>query len=343
VIKIKVLGVGQGKLVPSYRYRLKEVVGDFKKEDIELDLFESDISSYPKKSLLKRVIWIGKVFLSRMPLLWKQYNYDVIILQREMISTLYTFERFFYKPYIFDVDDAIHLNQKFKSIEKIARKAAAVVVCNEFLADYYRQYNDNVYIIPTPVNIKKYKPKEKDIDKSSFTIGWIGTSSNFQSLKLIEEALYDFLKRYSDSTLKVVSDEDPYFEKISKNRYIFKKWSENEDVRDIQSFDIGIMPLIDTMHSKGKCAFKMIQYMSCGVPVVSSCLPMNKDILEKDDCGYCLTNYQNVWLLSFDKLYKDKKLRMQLGMNGRKIVEKTFSSKVYAKNYVKLINSIDKG
>lgn len=338
---IKVLGIGQGKLVPSYRYRLKEVLIEFQKVNVDLCLFESTVSSYPSESILKRISWLAKLFFSRIPLIIKQNDYDVIILQREIISTLYTIERFFNKPFILDVDDAIHLNQRFESIDKLAKKAVAIVVCNDFLAEYYHQFNKNVYVIPTPINIDKYKYKHKSIEqKNIFVIGWIGTSSNFSSLKLIEKAVNKFLELYSNSTLKIVSNKDPNFQIIPKHRYIFKEWSEHEDVEDIQSFDIGIMPLINNKHSQGKCAFKMLQYMACNIPVVSSCLPMNEKIIKNSNCGYCIHGYEDEWVSAFLKLYKNEDLRKEFGKNGRRIIEKRFSTKIYARLYCEILKKI---
>jgi glycosyltransferase involved in cell wall biosynthesis len=337
--KIRILGIGQGTLIPSYRYRLKETKQAFENINIDLKLFESNINSYPPANKLARVIWLIKVILSRIPILFQQNRYDVIILQREMISTLYSLERFFIKPFILDIDDAIHLHQKFHGINKLAKKANAIIVCNAYLANYYREFNKSVYIIPTPVDINKYKPIITKHKTDNIIIGWIGTSSNFPSLKSIEKELSIFLNQYPHTILKIVSNEDPSFTLIEKDRYIYKKWSDTEDVADIQSFDIGIMPLIDTEHSRGKCAFKMLQYMSCGIPVISTCLPMNKEIIEINNCGFCISK-KNEWINYLDKLGKEKTLRITMGKEGRKTVIENFSTKVYAKQYKKIILDI---
>ena len=338
-MNIEILGIGQGELIPSYRYRLKEVKNSFKKKGLFLSLYESKVSSYPPSNKVVRFLWIINLFLNRLPLLLEQKKYDLILLQREIVSTLYTLERFFYKPFILDIDDAIHLHQKFNSVDKIAAKASAVVVCNTYLFDYYKKINANVYIIPTPINVDKYIPKKKKTT-SDIVIGWIGTSSNFPSLKLVEEQLARFLKDNNNAVLKIVSDRDPEFLTILSSQYIFKPWSEEEDVQDIQSFDIGIMPLIENEHSHGKCAFKMLQYMSCGIPVVSTCLPMNKSILEIKECGFCVTNENNAWYEAIDKLSKNPSLCNQFAENGRWIIEKHYSTDIYATLYNKVIESL---
>jgi len=336
---MKILGIGQGKLIPSYRYRLKEVKDSFKNKGLSLSLYESRISSYPPSNKVARFAWIINLFFSRLPLLFEQKRYDLIILQREIVSTLYTFERLFYKPFILDIDDAIHLHQRVNSIDKIATKASAIVVCNSYLFDYYKQLNANVHIIPTPINIDKYIPSQKR-KTSDIVIGWIGTSSNFPSLKLVEKQLSKFLHDNSNAILKIVSNEDPKLLTIPHNQYIFKLWSDKEDVQDIQSFDIGIMPLIENEQSHGKCAFKMLQYMSCGIPVVSTCLPMNKSILDTKECGYCVTNENNTWYKAIDKLFNDPNLRDRFAKNGRWIIENYYSTEIYIKLYIQVIESL---
>lgn len=338
---LNVLGIGQGKYIPSYRYRLKETVHDFENNNINLTLFETNINSYPPKNKIYRIIWMMSVLLNRFPLLFKQFKYDAIILQRELISTLYTYERFLKVPYILDVDDAIHLKQKFSSIDKIAKKASAIVVCNDFLFDYYKSLNKNVYIIPTPVNIDKYTPLTER-EKDSFVIGWIGTSSNFKSLKLIEKQLNLFLQNNPESILKVISNEDPLFEFIPKEKYVFKQWSDKTDVLDIQSFSVGIMPLSNNEHSRGKCAFKMLQYMSCEIPVISSCFPMNKDILQMGECGYCIDSYNKEWNIKLQYLYQNRDKCEAFGLVGRQIIEKNFSTVTYAQSYKTVLDFLFK-
>jgi glycosyltransferase involved in cell wall biosynthesis len=341
--KMNILGIGQGCLVPSYRYRLQETRQDFSDHQINLILECFHTSSYPPKNFIKRFPWLFMALIDRLSFLLLQKKADIIILQREMISTLYTLERFISKPYILDVDDAIHLNQKFHAINKIAQKAHAVVVCNQFLADYYKDYNKNIFIIPTPVNTEKYKPGKKTKKSKTITIGWIGTSSNFKSLKLIENALATVLAKNPHIVLKVVSNQDPAFSHLNSKQYIYKQWSDQEDVQDIQSFDIGIMPLEDSDHSRGKCAFKMLQYMACGIPLVSTCLPMNQQILNIKLAGFCVNGYDLEWVNALELLIQNQNLRIEYGMNGRKVIEEHYSTKIFVKKYSDIFHFIQKG
>ncbi len=339
---IKILGIGRGKFVPSTRFRLIEVLTDLHKNNIDIELFIPTISSYPPENTIERVWWGIKVLLSRLPIILKQKKYDIIILQREMVSTLFTLERFIYKPFIFDVDDAIHLNQRFNSIDKIAHKATAIVVCNTYLAEYYRQYNDNVYIVPTPVNTTKYAPIQSFISNNSIVIGWIGTSSNFTSLYMIDQALKKVLSQNLNVKLKIISDKKPRFIHIKEIDYEYKVWSEKDDVIDINSFDIGIMPLVNDEHSQGKCAFKMLQYMSCSLPVVSSALPLNKFVLSQGDAGYSVEGYSEQWIEALESLINNPELRQQMGKNGRLIVVKLYSTEAYAIAYKDILQNIYK-
>ena len=61
-------------------------------------------------------------------------------------------------------------------------------------------------------------------------------------------------------------------------------WEEATEVGLINTFDVGVMPLSDDEWARGKCAFKLIQDMACGVPVVASPVGANVDVVG-GDCG----------------------------------------------------------
>ena len=64
------------------------------------------------------------------------------------------------------------------------------------------------------------------------------------------------------------------------------------------------MPLDDGEWERGKCAFKMLQYMAAGVAVVASPVGMNRDILQQDDIGFGARNGDE-WAESLVMLVRD--------------------------------------
>ncbi|MBK6367973.1 MAG: glycosyltransferase family 4 protein [Polaromonas sp.] len=101
-------------------------------------------------------------------------------------------------------------------------------------------------------------------------------------------------------------------------------WSEENEVSDIQSFDIGIMPLPDAPFERGKCGYKLLQYMACGKPVIASAVGANTDIVVLGKNGF-LANTNAEWTTALYQLIDDEQLRADLGANGRRMVEEQFA------------------
>jgi hypothetical protein len=88
--------------------------------------------------------------------------------------------------------------------------------------------------------------------------------------------------------------------------------------------DIGIMPLTDTPWSRGKCGYKLIQYMACGLPVVASPVGVNTHIVEHGVNGF-LAASDAEWRDALYKLARDPGLRQKMGTAGRLKVETDYS------------------
>ena len=90
------------------------------------------------------------------------------------------------------------------------------------------------------------------------------------------------------------------------------------------SIDIGIMPLEDDDWSRGKCAFKLLQYMAAGVPTVSSPVGMNAEVIV-DGVNGLLAETESEWSEKLLALAEDADLRKKLGASGRRTVEEEYS------------------
>jgi glycosyltransferase involved in cell wall biosynthesis len=112
--------------------------------------------------------------------------------------------------------------------------------------------------------------------------------------------------------------------KVPSSRVDWVKWTERGEVTAIQSMDIGIMPLDDTTWTRGKCSYKMLQYMACGLPVVVSPVGMNAEVLSLGECGYGART-ESQWVEGLVGLIEDWDLRQRLGAVGRRVVESNFS------------------
>ena len=117
----------------------------------------------------------------------------------------------------------------------------------------------------------------------------------------------------------------------------FIDWSLDSEISLIQSMDIGIMPLTEDLWSKGKCGYKLIQYMACGLPVIASPVGVNKELVENDVNGF-LANSEEDWIKFLDLLIKDPELRSRLGAKGRERVEKNYSVKTHLTRISSILN-----
>ena len=115
-------------------------------------------------------------------------------------------------------------------------------------------------------------------------------------------------------------------------------WSEKTEVRLINTFDVGVMPLFDDEWAKGKCALKLIQYMACGVPVVASPIGANLNVVD-ESCGFFAKN-PNEWRNSLRRLRDDLRSRRTMGENGRKRVEDFYSLRSTLPTVVNTINLV---
>ncbi|MGC2743995.1 MAG: glycosyltransferase [Candidatus Angelobacter sp.] len=328
---IRVGAFTTGKNVPASRFRVRQYISDLKQYGVELSEFYPRAGGYPPERKWTRPFWAVASLAGRMPDIVRSFNYDVTLLQREMLSTFLTLEPFTKRPRVLDVDDAIWLNRGTSFARKLAAISDAVICGNSFLAEYFRQWNSNITILPTAVNTKRFAPLAAKPFGDSPVIGWSGNRSGFTDLKMIEAALRTVLAKYPKARLRVMADERPALD-VPAHQLEFVPWSPQVEVQTIQSMDVGIMPLRDTLWSRGKCSYKMLLYMSCGVPVVVSPVGMNAEILELGSIGEA-ANGTDDWIGALEAVIDNPKGAATMGEQGREVALKHFSVEALAKKF----------
>ncbi|BAQ61192.1 glycosyl transferase [Geminocystis sp. NIES-3708] len=234
---------------------------------------------------------------------------------------------------VLDIDDAIFAtNRRTETkLKKLLPICDAVVVGNEYLAEFARKYQKNIHIIPTPIETNYYVPKtDNDIqDKNKITVGWMGGWVNLIHLNLVVSSLTSIKKQIPHIQIRIVTNIQELPSNL-KDIAELKQWSAEDELTDLQSFDIGLMPLEDNPFSRGKCSFKLLQYMAVGIPVIASPVGMNKEVVR--DNGF-LCNSPEEWFDSLLLLCKNKELRKKMGVKSRNIVELDYSTEI---NFIKL-------
>ena len=192
-------------------------------------------------------------------------------------------------------------------------------------------------VIPTGIDTDKYVPRTNG-PHSHRTIGWIGTTANLKYLYSVEGALAKVMASQPDAKIRIISDGVPKFRFLDSNRCQIVRWSEHTEVQSLRDLDIGIMPLDDSPWARGKCSFKMLQYMALGLPVVVSPVGMNAEVLSLGNVGFAATT-EAEWVDALTALLESRALCEEMGATGRKIVETFFSVNALAGRLATCLNA----
>jgi glycosyltransferase involved in cell wall biosynthesis len=328
---IRVAAFTGGLTVPSARFRVRQFVPLLAEMNIWIDEMGMQGGAYPPASRWRRPLWGGARLAALSVDILRSRTYDTILLQREMISSHFTLERFTKSPRVLDVDDAIHLLRGGGFARKLAQISDRVIAGNSYLAEWYSQWNNEVVILPTCVDTRCYIPAT-DRASEQIVVGWIGTSANFAYLESLVSVFGPLIAKHRQLHLRIVSDRAPALEGLDPTRWSFIRWQEAREIIDIQAMDIGIMPLLDTPWARGKCSFKMLQYMACGLPVVVSPVGMNREVLGKGNLGFGPSDDKQ-WAEALDSLISSDQLRRTMGIEGRMVVEQYYAADALAREF----------
>lgn len=277
-------------------------------------------------------------------------KYDLVWIEKEVLPFMPAVaERLLAKsnvPYIVDYDDAwfhrydLHRNRLVRlilgrKIDSVMKCAALVVAGNEYLAGRARAAGARrVETVPTVVDLARYKPAQPD-EHVPLVIGWIGSPSTAHYLAAVAPVMELLSLEFGVRFVAVGISE----ESVSDLPVEAKPWSEEGEVQSIREFDIGIMPVPDSPFERGKCGYKLIQYMACGLPVVASPVGVNKQIVVHGANGF-LADDLDQWEQALRELLSDHDLRRRMGSDGRERMEKWYSLQVQAPRLQMLMRGV---
>ena len=283
-------------------------------------------------------------------------SFDFVIIHREAFPFFapyfenVVFNR--HKKVIFSFDDAIYAGHEDASklthptlyrwkhghgYDEVIRRSAQIIVGNRILADYALKWNPNVSIIPTVVDTRQYWFKPVDSGHSRLTIGWIGSPSTSPYLSLIEPALRRLAAVHADKVQFRFYGDTEY--KLNVPEFSSRPFRLDSEIDDLHSFDIGLMPLSDTEWTRGKCAFKAIQYMAAGVPTVASPVGITTDLIQDGVNGF-LASSADEWFTALDRLVRDAELRRRIAVAARQTIEDSYSLDVWWPRFVALLDQL---
>jgi glycosyltransferase involved in cell wall biosynthesis len=321
---MKVLGLISSPGDPAARVRIiqyikpLELYGIRVKAAYSRPLRDSDTSSFTR--FVKRTTGINEWRISdaiktitRLPLLIRQHQFNVIWQNRLILPHHSFLEKKIKKPVVFDFDDAIWLTEGKEHVARAIARSLVVFAGNEYLAEFGVRYNKNVCVIPSTADTDRLFPANSP---PVFTLGWIGTKSNFPYLDIIQPAITAFLKKNKDARFMVVSSVKPGQFNFDERQFVFREWSAKDENSLINEFSVGLMPLPDDDWTKGKCGYKILQYMACGRPAVVSPAGINGRLIETSNGGLAANSVQE-WINAFELFKKDPALYRSCAENGR--------------------------
>jgi len=330
----------------SSRYRIYQFVPYYQRAGLNCSVVSFHTEAYVRqfsgirdwRPKARRLRYMLDRYLRRLLCLLQAGHYDLVVVEREVFPFLPPFfDSLIFraaKAVVVEYDDATHIYHQHlldsvllrsllrSKVPALMSRSAGVIVGNRYLAAYARQRNPNVLLAPTAIDIDRYRVKNAHSfsPPGSACIGWIGTPLTVSYLSGIADVLRNLVRHY-DIRLCVIGA--PSF-RIEGVPVVAKPWRLETEVHELQSLDIGVMPLTDDAYSRGKCGAKLLQYMGVGIPAVASPVGANREIVCHGKSGF-LAQTEGEWNQALARLIEDAELRRQMGSVGRQVVEREYA------------------
>jgi glycosyltransferase involved in cell wall biosynthesis len=319
---------------PSFRHRMRTLVGVLEAAgwQVRAERFPSrryGLRTWERRSLLRRA--------------------DVVVLHQIKLSApearLFAA---FTRRRVFDVDDAIYVRKPRRlgeaPNESLWRKKKFAATCrwvdevaagNDVLAGVARVSARAVTVLPTSIDTAAYQTTTATAADPP-TVVWIGSPENLIYLEMIRPALARLTVRHPTLKMRVICSQFPLWPEINVESIA---WSSASEAGSLAAAHIGVMPLTDDAWSRGKCAFKLLQYMAAGLPCVASPVGANTEAVIDGVNGFHARTVDD-WERSLQSLIESPELRARFGANGRAHVESRYAMRRYQERYLELLRRL---
>ena len=338
-------------LGPSSRYRTFQFL-DYYKNDFTYKVFPFFEDNYLQhKNKWYKYLKIIYYFIRRIyNILLCVQQQDIAFIEYELIPYFPPiFEKYLkYKKikFILDFDDAIfhnYDNNPYRliryilknKIPEIIKISNFIITGSPYLTEFVNNYNPNCEEIPTSIDIDKYiiSPKR---NTNKFIIGWIGSKATSKNINIVINALCNFVNDYNCEIKLIGFGIRNTF--INNINIKIVDWSNETEIEELNTIDVGIMPLIDGVFEKGKCGFKLIQYMALCKPTIST--PFEANIKIDAGNGNLFATNEDEWYNCFVEIYNNKIHYNLVGLRNRKTIETSYSIQNNYIKYKKIISKI---
>ena len=326
---MKVVFLVQGMHVAASRYRVLQYLPFFRAAGIDTEVFE-----FPQRMAGWSSLW---EFLKKG---------DVIFVQRKRLPfSVLLFLKRLKKKILYDFDDAVMFKNSLSknpyslrrtlSFKRMLHYTDLVVAGNGFLNQEAEKYHGRVKVLPTPIDAERYQKKE-NYKSDTVNMGWIGDHGSIHYMESYKDVWEAIGRKYTNVVLTIICDTFIDTKDITLRKI---PWSYEREIDDLMSLDIGLMPLFDDLWSKGKCGFKIIQYLGVGVPAVCTPVGINRDVVH-DGVHGLWANTKDEWIEKLSTLIENASLREKMGGEGRRKIMDAYTVQVCAPKLIEWIKEM---
>lgn len=315
--------------VAASRYRVLQYLPFFRAAGIDTEVFE-----FPQRMAGWSSLW---EFLKKG---------DVIFVQRKRLPfSVLLFLKRLKKKILYDFDDAVMFKNSLSknpyslrrtlSFKRMLHYTDLVVAGNGFLKQEAEKYHGRVKVLPTPIDAERYQ-KKKNYKSDTVNMGWIGDHGSIHYMESYKDVWEAIGRKYTNVVLTIICDTFIDTKDITLRRI---PWSYEREIDDLMSLDIGLMPLFDDLWSKGKCGFKIIQYLGVGVPAVCTPVGINRDVVH-DGVHGLWANTKDEWIEKLSTLIENASLREKMGGEGRRKIMDAYTVQTCAPKLIEWIKEM---
>ncbi len=329
-----VLLLGYDPAQPSFRHRMQSLVSPLQAAGwaVRTERFPSGrygIRTWERRALLG---WADVVVLHQIKLSGLEARLFAALSRRR----------------VFDVDDAIYVRKprrlgepaddspwRRRKFSATCRWVDAVAAGNDVIAEVARSDAREVAVLPTSVDVARYLCSTLAADAPP-TVAWIGSPENLVYLEMIRPAFARLAQRYPRFTLRVICSRFPRWPEVNVECV---PWSTATEAEALAGAHVGVMPLSDDEWARGKCAFKLLQYMAAGLPCVASPIGANTEAVIDGFNGLHASSIDD-WERCLAQLIESPELRARFGVNGHAHVTQRYAMHLYRSRYAALLTRL---
>ncbi len=309
-----------------FRQRIEPSLPLLAKRGIETEVVELPAGALARREAFRRARQFDGVLLHRKTLTW----WDAVALGGA-------------GPLIYDFDDAVMFQARSpeaphpgreRRFQRTTARADLVLAGSPNLATHAGLGGAaRVEVIPTGLDAGAFPPKEAGGSQERVRLVWVGSASTLKQLRTLGPVLEAVGRHVPGAALRVIADARLEVTGLEVENV---PWRLADEARLLAEADIGIAPLPDTPYTRGKCGFKVLQYMAAGLPVVTSPVGINAEYVRPEETGLHATTAEE-WTAAVERLAADAPLRERMGHAGRERVEKEFDFSVLGPKVCALI------